>query len=78
MRIGHWYSGWPGAFCLHCGKDDPIELALADSNYDPYSNKWKESTKELYDFSDCKGEPNPKFCPCEKCKINSNNTERGG
>jgi hypothetical protein len=25
----HRWSGWPGAFCLDCGIDDPIEEALA-------------------------------------------------
>lgn len=26
----HRWSGWPGAWCLDCGCDDPQELALAD------------------------------------------------
>ena len=25
----HRWSGWPGAYCLKCGSDDPIESALA-------------------------------------------------
>lgn len=25
----HRWSGWPGAFCLDCGSDDPMENALA-------------------------------------------------
>lgn len=24
----HWWSGWPGAFCLGCGADDPNELCI--------------------------------------------------
>jgi hypothetical protein len=24
------WSGWPGAWCLDCGREDPHELALAD------------------------------------------------
>lgn len=29
----HRWSGWPGAWCLDCGIEDPIEQALADGNY---------------------------------------------
>lgn len=26
----HRWSGWPGAWCLDCGCEDPREVALAD------------------------------------------------
>jgi hypothetical protein len=26
----HRWSGWPGAWCLDCGAEDPYELCLAD------------------------------------------------
>ena len=26
----HRWSGWPGAWCLDCGCEDPREIALAD------------------------------------------------
>lgn len=29
----HRWSGWPGAFCLDCGCEDPHEIALADGNF---------------------------------------------
>jgi hypothetical protein len=29
----HRWSGWPGAWCLDCGMEDPIEIALAEGNY---------------------------------------------
>lgn len=30
-RIGeHWWSGWPGAYCMKCDSEDPDELCLAD------------------------------------------------
>ena len=29
----HRWSGWPGAFCLDCGIEASIEIALADGNY---------------------------------------------
>lgn len=28
----HNWSGWPGAWCLDCGCEDPREIALADPN----------------------------------------------
>jgi len=27
----HWWSGWPGAFCLKCGDQDVNELCLGDA-----------------------------------------------
>ena len=29
----HRWSGWPGAFCLDCGCEDPREIALAYNDY---------------------------------------------
>lgn len=35
-RIGeHWWSGWPGAFCMKCGSSDPMGQCLADSCHCP-------------------------------------------
>lgn len=28
----HRWSGWPGAWCLDCGCEDPREIALADGD----------------------------------------------
>lgn len=30
----HRWSGWPGAWCLDCGCEDPREIALALGQYD--------------------------------------------
>lgn len=30
----HRWSGWPGAWCLDCGCEDPRERALADGDWD--------------------------------------------
>jgi hypothetical protein len=27
---GHRWSGWPGAYCHYCGREDQREIALAD------------------------------------------------
>ena len=34
----HRWSGWPGAFCLDCFIDDPLEQAVADNIED--TDKW--------------------------------------
>lgn len=36
----HRWSGWPGAFCLKCGCEDRMELAIADGVFEPYSGEW--------------------------------------
>lgn len=28
------WSGWPGAWCFDCGREDPVEIALADGKCD--------------------------------------------
>lgn len=28
----HRWSGWPGAWCLDCGIEDPFEIALAEGD----------------------------------------------
>jgi hypothetical protein len=60
---GHRWSGWPGAWCLDCGCDDPNELALADNNIvyvgepvDEYGNQmWTidPAKRHLYGPDDC-------------------------
>lgn len=40
MGMSHRWSGWPGAWCLDCGMEDPMEIALADAHYDPYTETW--------------------------------------
>lgn len=32
--VEHRWSGWPGAWCLDCGCDDPREIALAEGRFD--------------------------------------------
>jgi len=42
--IEHWWSGWPGAFCMKCGTEDVMETCLADSCYCPcHEDFWQES-----------------------------------
>lgn len=43
----HRWSGWPGAFCLDCGIEDQVEIALADGVYDPHENTWSDKKREI-------------------------------
>lgn len=65
----HWWSGWPGAYCLHCFCEDPFEIAIGNSDYDPYNKTWKSEEKkiECEKLLICPGPPNPN-CPCPECK----------
>ncbi len=51
----HHWSGWPGAHCLKCGAGDPIEHAVANNWYDPYTREWDspEHKKEAHTDSLC-------------------------
>lgn len=59
MEVAAGWSGWPGAYCLTCGRGDPWEQATADGNYDLLGNgsteapepTWKPGTVKLYDFN---------------------------
>ena len=33
-KTPHRWSGWPGAWCLDCGCEDPVEIAVADGRFD--------------------------------------------
>ena len=59
-RDHHW-SGWPGAWCLDCGLEDPMEHALATNLYDPYTDTW-EDTEQARTFRE-EAVAN-KYCPC--------------
>jgi hypothetical protein len=53
----HRWSGWPGAWCLDCGMEDPIEQAIADSNYIEVPDKSTEMGFRM-EF------PSVKVAPC--------------
>jgi hypothetical protein len=36
--LNHRWSGWPGAWCLDCGIEDPVEIALADKTMEELRN----------------------------------------
>jgi hypothetical protein len=43
----HKWSGWPGAYCLICGCEDPIEVCLADCKCPCHDTFWKEYRKVM-------------------------------
>jgi len=48
----HRWSGWPGAWCMTCGIEDPVENALGDTG-----TKMDDKTGELH--------PEPYCPPCK-------------
>lgn len=51
---GHRWSGWPGAWCLDCGAEDLIEIAIGEGYYDPYSGAWADGVSPAdYDVGAC-------------------------
>jgi len=61
VKEHHW-SGWPGAFCLDCGTEDPMEIAIATNYFDPYKGKWGDSEeaqklREIYELDKATGCP---------------------
>ena len=47
-RKGHRWSGWPGAWCLDCGQEDGMEIALADNAYDPITDEWADADLQAF------------------------------
>jgi hypothetical protein len=46
----HWWSGWPGAYCMKCGIEDPNEICFADSCKCPcHDEMWAEYNKMCED-----------------------------
>jgi len=73
MKNHHW-SGWPGAYCLDCGCEDAIEIAVGCGYYDPHLSQWND-TKEAKQLK----EQSEKSCPVdynENCgQCNSRNKQ---
>jgi len=37
----HWWSGWPGAYCMKCGSEDKDELCIGGCNCSCHDEFWK-------------------------------------
>lgn len=38
----HWWSGWPGAYCLGCFCEDPTEICLAGCECPCHAEFWQQ------------------------------------
>ena len=50
---GHWWSGWPGAYCMKCGAGHALEVALGEGwlNGDTWDTEEHRKIVELADGS---------------------------
>lgn len=54
LKNQHRWSGWPGAYCMKCGSDDSMEVAIGLGYFDPFNNKWdSEEHREEYKDKEC-------------------------
>jgi hypothetical protein len=47
--FGHWWNGWPGAYCMKCGAEDPSEYAVAHYPIDYETGEIKFPDQAAYD-----------------------------
>lgn len=71
MYNTHRWSGWPGAWCLDCGMEDPLEIAFAEGNFIEVLD---ETTPLGYRYEF----PNVKIEPCKEPGSNRHNPYRKG
>ena len=66
---GHHWSGWPGAQCLKCGAEDPMEIALGENMFDPETDEWRddEARKKYVAAS---------ICPVKGCLVWNHETHK--
>lgn len=38
----HWWSGWPGAWCMKCGSEDKVEVCLGGCECPCHEAFWRE------------------------------------
>lgn len=69
VETHHHWSGWPGAYCLHCGSEDPMEIANADNEYDAWESTWRtEEARQRFEIlSVCHAQPEA-LEKCPQCK----------
>ena len=41
-KDNHWWSGWPGAYCMKCGDDDLTEICLGGCKCPCHDSFWEE------------------------------------
>ncbi len=61
----HRWSGWPGAWCLDCGCEDPREIALADGDFE-FDNAGMPIVSVTAEQMECKEPHSGRFDPYRK------------
>lgn len=59
----HRWSGWPGAWCLDCGIEDPLEQALADNQLTDEGRFVSPSARKKYRCLPCPSPGSKQFDP---------------
>ena len=59
----HNWSGWPGAWCLDCGCEDPREIALAEGDFDVDKNGHPLLKNITVEQMECKEPGSGRFDP---------------
>ncbi len=65
MMVNHRWSGWPGAWCLDCGMEDQVEIAIADGVYDPCAVVWTDLKRKEACIAAMKECPEPGSKRCD-------------
>lgn len=73
----HNWSGWPGAWCLDCGCEDPREIAIANGNF-LEDDKGRPMVSVTRDQMECKEPGSGRFDPYKARASQVTNGELGG
>ena len=64
-KLHHW-SGWPGAYCLDCGAQHALEVAIGDGLFDPCTGAWADTPEamalRMEDAAKCPSDWRPDDC----------------
>ena len=61
MTKPHRWDGWPGAVCMNCGEEDPIEVCMVDCS----KSTWIDcECADLDHCTICCGTGLVRFSPC--------------
>tara|TARA_Y100000310_G_scaffold341791_1_gene442146 strand:+ start:200 stop:427 length:228 start_codon:yes stop_codon:yes gene_type:complete len=52
----HQWSGWPGAFCLLCRQEDPVEQCLGGCTCECHIKFWQDAEEDLKRLAAKEGE----------------------
>lgn len=59
----HRWSGWPGAWCIDCGVEDPREIALAEGQWEGDGQGGIRLTVDVASRMECRETGSGRFDP---------------